>query len=54
MTIEFSPYTNKNSDKWEEIIKNLIKKHPVSTDELKKVILESWNSILKTSIPNYK
>ncbi len=49
-----SPYLGKKSDNWEEITKDLIQKHPISTTELKKTVLDSWDSILKTSIANYK
>lgn len=54
MPSEFSPYQGQNSDKWENITKTLIKAHPISTTELKNIVLSSWESILKTSIANYK
>jgi hypothetical protein len=43
-------YDNVAVDKWEEVTKTLIAKHPLTPDYLVRVVLKSWEAILKTKI----
>jgi hypothetical protein len=45
-----SPYKNKDHKYWLGITKKLIADHPLSMKEITKVVLESWDSILKSVI----
>ena len=45
-----SPYEGVPTDKWLNITKELIKLHPLSTEEIVDVVLESWDSIFFSSI----
>ncbi len=45
-----SPYTGLNANQWEEKTKELFDKHPLSLDEIVKVVLGSWEGILNTRL----
>lgn len=45
-----SPYENSSISQWESITEDIIQKFPVPIDILKFIVLESWESILKTKI----
>ena len=45
-----SPYAGKNPKDWSAVTKILIKKHPLSTQEIKEVVLQSWNDIFQSKI----
>lgn len=45
-----SPYTNKNPKDWLAVTKKLIKKHPLSPQEIKEVVLQSWSDIFQSKI----
>lgn len=49
-----SPYTQIPEEKWQDITKNLIKKHPLSVDLIKETVLSSWNIILTTRLGKYQ
>ena len=54
MSLEESPYQDQKPEQWEETTRKIIKNHPISQDELKKTVLDAWDSILKTNISKYK
>lgn len=45
-----SPYDNQPLDQWLNITNQLIKKHPLSTEELIQITLQSWNEIFNSKI----
>lgn len=45
-----SPYTNKPPKKWIGITESLIAKHPLSSKEIKEVVLQSWDDIFQSKI----
>lgn len=45
-----SPYAGKNPEKWLAVTKELIKKHPLSPQEIKEVVLQSWDDIFQSKI----
>ncbi len=45
-----SPYENKNIEKWIPITKSLVDKHPFDQEEIKNVVLESWEQIFRSKI----
>ena len=45
-----SPYSRRKPKGWLKITKKLIEKHPLSTDELVDIVLESWEEILLLEI----
>ncbi|MBF8265440.1 MAG: restriction endonuclease [Dehalococcoidia bacterium] len=51
-----SPYKGKNQNEWLAVTKHLITKHPLSTKEIKEVVLESWKEIFRSTIgkKNYR
>lgn len=48
-----SPYLNKSTNEWSDITDYLIKKHPLKTTEIVKIILKSWEWIFKSKIGNF-
>jgi len=50
MTIDKSPYQNISKEKWKEVTNKLVKKHPLDTAELVKVVLSSWESIFHSKL----
>ncbi|MEG0025120.1 MAG: ScaI family restriction endonuclease [Akkermansia sp.] len=49
-----SPYYNQDVSIWKTITEDLVASHPLSTQDLKKCVLEAWNEIFQSSIGNYK
>jgi hypothetical protein len=45
-----SPYQNKKPSDWSTITKSLLKKHPLAPDEIKEVVLQSWDGIFHSKI----
>jgi len=45
-----SPYAGLDEANWKKRTQELSTVHPLKTKELKEIVLNSWNSILKTSI----
>ena len=45
-----SPYKGVPPNKWPEVTRKLIKKHPLSPDEIVDVVLSSWDSIFASSM----
>ena len=45
-----SPYAGKNPEEWLAVTKALIKKHPLSPQEIKEVVLQSWDDIFQSKI----
>lgn len=45
-----SPYAGKNPEEWLAVTKELIKKHPLSPQEIKEVVLQSWDDIFQSKI----
>lgn len=45
-----SPYLNKDPAKWGKITEMLISKHPLSVNEIRDVVLESWEEIFRSKI----
>ena len=45
-----SPYAGKDIADWKKITLELIKKHPLSADELKNVVLNAWDDIFSSRI----
>lgn len=45
-----SPYKGKISGKWLAITKSLIKNHPLSPQEIKAVVFQSWEDIFQSKI----
>lgn len=45
-----SPYSNKEVSKWLSVTKQLISRHPLTTKEIKEVVLESWEEIFRSKI----
>lgn len=45
-----SPYQDKEVKEWAAITEQLILKHPLSADEIKAVVLDSWEEIFKSKI----
>lgn len=45
-----SPYQNKKPNDWLETTKSLIKKHPLTPEEIKRVVLHSWDDIFLSKI----
>ncbi len=45
-----SPYAGAAPDRWLGITKALIKKHPLATQEIKDVVLQSWEDIFASKI----
>lgn len=50
----YNPYENKQYEDWESITKNLISNHPLSTENIQKEVLNSWEDIFNSSIGVYK
>lgn len=48
-----NPYHNQPQEKWAEITKQLVDKHPLK-DELVDVVLQSWQDIFNSSIGGFK
>jgi len=45
-----SPYKNKKPEKWSEITKKLIGKHPLKSIEITKIVLDCWKDIFCSKI----
>ncbi len=45
-----SPYKDKNVSEWLAVTKQLIAKHPLTTEEIKSVVLDSWDEIFRSKI----
>lgn len=45
-----SPYQNKKPSDWLAITKSLLKKHPLAPEEIKEVVLQSWDDIFLSKI----
>ncbi|MDX2076816.1 MAG: ScaI family restriction endonuclease [bacterium] len=45
-----SPYDGLSDDQWVQKTRELIKQHPISTQELYDVVIQSWDSIFQSSI----
>ena len=45
-----SPYSSKKNDRWLSITKKLIASHPLSLEEIRDIILISWEDLWSTSI----
>ena len=45
-----SPYKGKKPNQWLAVTKQLIAKHPLSTKEIKEVVLDSWEEIFRSKI----
>ena len=45
-----SPYKNVPPKQWEDITKKLVKKHPLSVNEIKNVVLSAWEEIFRSRI----
>lgn len=45
-----SPYANTSPEEWQNITKKLVDNHPLSSDEIVVVVLESWDDIFKSKI----
>ena len=48
-----SPYQGKDISKWIKITDGIIKKHPLSSEEIVEVVLKSWNDIFKSKIGSF-
>ncbi len=48
-----SPYSNKPENEWLIITENLVKNHPLKTNEIVEVVLESWQWIFKSKIGDF-
>lgn len=48
--LELSPYSGLNEDQWKETTKELFDQHPLSRNEIVKVVLGSWEGILSTRL----
>lgn len=49
-----SPYESFSVDKWHKITENLLRKYPLEKDDIVNVVLECWETILKTKIGKYR
>jgi hypothetical protein len=49
-----SPYKNKKPSKWLLVTRSLIKDHPLTSKEIKEVVLQSWDDIFKSKIGKRK
>lgn len=49
-----SPYANQPKEKWSEITNNLIAKHPLNQDDIKEIVLQSWNEIFVSKIGSFQ
>lgn len=45
-----SPYKGVPTNKWSEVTRKLVEKHPLSTQEIVAVVLSSWDSIFASGI----
>lgn len=45
-----SPYANTTPERWENITRELISKHPLPLKEIVDVVLSSWQTILETGL----
>jgi len=45
-----SPYSNKERSEWESITQKLIKKHPLTQEEIVDVVINSWDQIFNSKI----
>lgn len=45
-----SPYQDRKPEEWLNVTKRLVKKHPLSTDEIVQIVLDSWMQIFKSRI----
>jgi hypothetical protein len=45
-----SPYENKSVNEWKQITEQLVKSHPLDTNEIVSVTLEAWQKIMYTKI----
>lgn len=45
-----SPYKNKKVAEWQNVTKEIIKKHPLNLEEIRNVVLESWDIIFESKI----
>lgn len=45
-----SPFQDQPVERWEDIRNNLIEKHPLSLDEIRDLVLNSWEKLLQTRI----
>jgi len=45
-----SPYKNKQVSRWLSVTKLLISNHPLTTKEIKEVVLDSWEEIFRSKI----
>jgi hypothetical protein len=45
-----SPYKGVPPDRWSEVTRKLVEKHPLSTQEIVDVVLSSWESIFASGI----
>ena len=48
--LELSPYSGLNEEQWKETTKELFDQHPLSRNEIVKVVLDSWEGILSTRL----
>jgi hypothetical protein len=49
-----SPYSGKDVSKWGKATETLIKKHPLSENEIVNAVLDSWDDIFKSKIGGLK
>jgi len=47
-----SPYENQPIKSWLKITKKIVRRHPLSTEEIVQIALASWNSIFDSKIGN--
>lgn len=50
MGVVVSPYAGRPAGEWLEITKGLIERHPLKSEEIVEVVLESWSSIFNSSM----
>lgn len=45
-----SPYANTSPEEWQDTTKRLVENHPLSSEEIVAVVLESWEDIFESKI----
>ena len=45
-----SPYKGSNIENWESITREILRSHPINTDEFVQIVLSSWEKIFDTKI----
>ena len=45
-----SPYKGSNVENWESITREILRSHPINTDEFVQIVLSSWEKIFNTKI----